>query len=70
MEGKQFFSEQIILESKNLALRRAEMHRLYSVEDGKAGTLRRAAWHQSCTVNIPVAHVWTVAFSSLIKILR
>lgn len=37
MDGKQFFSEQIVLESKNLAMCRAEMHRLYSVEDGEAG---------------------------------
>lgn len=38
MDDKQFFSEQIVLESKNLAMCRAEMHRLYNVEDREAGT--------------------------------
>ena len=40
MDGKQFSSEQIMLESKDLAMRRAEMHRhrMYGVEDGEAET--------------------------------
>lgn len=42
MDGKQFFSEEIMLESKKLAMCRAEMHRPYSVEEEKAGTQRLA----------------------------
>lgn len=40
IDGKRFFSEQIMLESKDLAMYRAEMHRhrIYGVEDGEAGT--------------------------------
>ena len=38
MDRKQFHSEQITLESKDLAMCRAEMHRIYSVEGGEAGT--------------------------------
>lgn len=40
MNDKQFFCEQIMLESKGLAMHGAEMHRhrMYGVEDGESGT--------------------------------